>query len=224
MTMTTHDWIKSTLGHGETMCKHCRITNREAAVLGLLNECDKAPSIPVPAETGTVVDVLPPVDASGFYVQRYGRGKRMSPERVAKAKDLMAQSVAVIVDYAGSKTARLNPAQPDKLCEDEGCPQHGTPHVCVDPSLVEQLARRLETFADDNDAMASRRRLTITDAREMKSAAHTFRSSAKELRDAMTAQNKALYQVEINTILERFGVSETVKDEISLAIVKEFMG
>lgn len=93
-----------------------------------------------------------------------------------------------------------------------------------DPPLVEQLARRLETFADDNDAMASRRRLTITDAREMKSAAHTYRSSATELRDAMTAQNKALYQVEINTILERFGVSETVKDDISLAIVKEFMG
>lgn len=22
----------------------------------------------------------------------------------------------------------------DKLCEDEGCPQHGKPHVCVNPS------------------------------------------------------------------------------------------
>lgn len=29
-----HDWVKSTLGHGETMCRVCFITNREAAVLG----------------------------------------------------------------------------------------------------------------------------------------------------------------------------------------------
>lgn len=29
-----HDWIKSTLGHGETMCSRCCITNREAWALG----------------------------------------------------------------------------------------------------------------------------------------------------------------------------------------------
>lgn len=34
-----HDWIRSTLGHGEVMCSRCLITNREAAVLGDLNEC-----------------------------------------------------------------------------------------------------------------------------------------------------------------------------------------
>lgn len=38
--MPAHDWIPSTLGHGEVMCRNCKITNREAAVLGLLNECD----------------------------------------------------------------------------------------------------------------------------------------------------------------------------------------
>ena len=38
-----HDWIPSTLGHGETMCRNCKITNREAAVLGQLNECDAPP-------------------------------------------------------------------------------------------------------------------------------------------------------------------------------------
>lgn len=37
-----HDWVKSTLGHGETMCRRCYVTNREAAVLGILNHCDKA--------------------------------------------------------------------------------------------------------------------------------------------------------------------------------------
>lgn len=35
-----HDWIPSTLGHGETMCRRCCITNREAAALLLLDECD----------------------------------------------------------------------------------------------------------------------------------------------------------------------------------------
>ena len=33
-----HDWVRSTLGHGETMCRRCLITNREAAVLGW-HEC-----------------------------------------------------------------------------------------------------------------------------------------------------------------------------------------
>ncbi len=39
-----HDWIKSTLGHGESMCSRCLITNREAAVLGKLNYCDTLPA------------------------------------------------------------------------------------------------------------------------------------------------------------------------------------
>lgn len=34
-----HNWVPSTLGHGETMCTKCKITNREAAVLGELNAC-----------------------------------------------------------------------------------------------------------------------------------------------------------------------------------------
>lgn len=34
-----HEWIPSRLGHGEVMCKYCFITNREAAVLGILNWC-----------------------------------------------------------------------------------------------------------------------------------------------------------------------------------------
>ena len=38
-----HDWIKSTFGHGETMCSRCFITNREAAILGVTNSCDVPP-------------------------------------------------------------------------------------------------------------------------------------------------------------------------------------
>lgn len=41
-----HDWIKSTLGHGETMCSRCFITNREAAALGQSNACDVPPPSP----------------------------------------------------------------------------------------------------------------------------------------------------------------------------------
>lgn len=36
-----HNWVRSTLGHGEQMCSKCGITNREAAVLNKLNWCEK---------------------------------------------------------------------------------------------------------------------------------------------------------------------------------------
>jgi hypothetical protein len=42
-----HEWVASTLGHGETMCSRCRITNREAAVLGRLNHCEVVPAMPL---------------------------------------------------------------------------------------------------------------------------------------------------------------------------------
>jgi hypothetical protein len=45
-----HDWVRSTLGHGETMCRRCFITNREAAVLGELNHC------PVPEKKDNAQD------------------------------------------------------------------------------------------------------------------------------------------------------------------------
>ena len=40
-----HKWVRSTLGHGEFMCARCCVTNREAAVLGLI-ECDPPPPKP----------------------------------------------------------------------------------------------------------------------------------------------------------------------------------
>lgn len=39
---TDHDWVPSTYGHGETMCRLCMATNREAAVLKMVR-C-RAPS------------------------------------------------------------------------------------------------------------------------------------------------------------------------------------
>lgn len=41
-TTIPHDWIASTLGHGETMCRVCKVTNREAAVIGIANHCETA--------------------------------------------------------------------------------------------------------------------------------------------------------------------------------------
>lgn len=43
-----HNWVPSTLGHGETMCTKCWATNREAAVLGMIY-CDKPDPLPKPA-------------------------------------------------------------------------------------------------------------------------------------------------------------------------------
>ena len=42
-----HEWIKSTLGHGETMCKRCFVTNREAAAIGM-DSCDADPGEDLP--------------------------------------------------------------------------------------------------------------------------------------------------------------------------------
>jgi hypothetical protein len=54
-----HDWVKSTLGHGEAMCSRCKITNREAAVLGLLNICDVPPASPTDTYTAANGEELP---------------------------------------------------------------------------------------------------------------------------------------------------------------------
>lgn len=42
----SHEWTNSTLGHGETMCSRCGITNREAAVLGEMDHCPKEMTSP----------------------------------------------------------------------------------------------------------------------------------------------------------------------------------
>jgi len=43
--MTNHNWIPSTLGHGRTMCTYCKITDREASALNVMNHCDSAPVV-----------------------------------------------------------------------------------------------------------------------------------------------------------------------------------
>ena len=38
--MKKHNWVPSTLGHGETMCRDCWMTNREAAALRCTEVCE----------------------------------------------------------------------------------------------------------------------------------------------------------------------------------------
>lgn len=52
-----HDWIPSTLGHGETMCRRCFVTNLEAAALGIMNACDVAPPPPTAASQIPAISV-----------------------------------------------------------------------------------------------------------------------------------------------------------------------
>lgn len=47
--MTRHTWVPSTLGHGDTMCSRCFVTNREAAALQIMDACD-APAPPAANE------------------------------------------------------------------------------------------------------------------------------------------------------------------------------
>jgi hypothetical protein len=56
--MTDHKWVKSNLGHGETMCEKCKVTNREAAVLGLLNTCDVPDADPATSPYGIITDEI----------------------------------------------------------------------------------------------------------------------------------------------------------------------
>lgn len=37
-----HNWVPSTLGHGNKMCNRCWVTDLEAAAIGMV-ECDAAP-------------------------------------------------------------------------------------------------------------------------------------------------------------------------------------
>lgn len=49
-----HDWIKSTLGHGNAMCRRCFVTDMEAGALGITNSCDVPPPSPAPLNDNAV--------------------------------------------------------------------------------------------------------------------------------------------------------------------------
>lgn len=63
--MTQHNWVSSTLGHGETMCSRCWVTNREAAVLGIADTCDVPPPAPKAANENARDWSQDEIDADG---------------------------------------------------------------------------------------------------------------------------------------------------------------
>lgn len=93
-------------------------------------------------------------------------------------------------------------------------------HSPDNPSLVEQLACRLELFASDQLAMAHRHR-NIGPARRCTADAAIYQSSANALREAMTPENIAEFQTEVMSVLLRnLGKSH---DKVAAEIVKLFM-
>lgn len=93
-----------------------------------------------------------------------------------------------------------------------------------DTSMLEQIAQRFDTYAGDQRATIRKGWVKGASARSADVRACTFEDAAKEIRELVTAQNKAAYQVEINTILDGFGASQVLRDDISLAIVEIFFG
>lgn len=104
-----HDWIKSTLGHGETMCSRCFITNREAAVLGKSNDCDVPPH--APKATNDNVVVLPVV-------------------RIERLDDEDCDDLPFICPV----TCQPCMTEEDEFCEDYGCARKAG--IDVDRDLI----------------------------------------------------------------------------------------
>lgn len=76
-----------------------------------------------------------------------------------------------------------------------------------EPSLFEQLARRFDTYADDEIAIASRTKRTGTDARTSVVRAKTWREAAKELRE-IAANRK--YRDSVIEDLGKLGVERRI--------------
>lgn len=94
-----------------------------------------------------------------------------------------------------------------------------------DAPMLKQIAQRFDTYAGDQRATIRKGWVKGASARGADIRACTFEDAAKEVRDLVTAQNKAAYQVEVNSILDSFmAIDITTKDDISLAIVEIFFG
>lgn len=61
-----HDWVPSTLGHGNKMCRRCWATDLEAAALGQLNDCPAPSPAPKPANQNEREWTQDEIDADMF--------------------------------------------------------------------------------------------------------------------------------------------------------------
>ena len=196
--MAGHSWVPSSLGHGEAMCQYCRITNREAAVLNSYT-CDK---------------VSP---AAARYVQNIGRGQRAAPNLPRVSLPFNDAQSSHVVDFAGTKTGRLqcSPVEDAIPAANEAC------DCCIDePSLIEQLARQLETFADDAEALCRR----YGKSKEATARIQTFRDASAALRDAMTEDNKRAFHNDVRAMLCEIWGDDARTITTAARIVNMFMG
>lgn len=165
---------------------------------------------------GPARDVLPPGNIMP-HVQMIGRGKRAVPNFEGGKLPFNDAQSSHVIDYAGSRTGRFaakDPAEINKPSTGQTAPK------LADPSLVEQLARRLETYAGDQRAM-SKRAKGVTEHRRRMADAAIYQSSANALREAMTPENIAEFQTEVMSVLLRnLGKSY---DKVAAEIVKLFM-
>lgn len=96
MEVNPHDWVPSKLGHGESMCRKCMITNREAAALGRMNTC----SVEAPREA-QVIKLRRRRDAvSAFEVLTWLQKRPKSEWRDATILDINQ----ALDDICGTKT------------------------------------------------------------------------------------------------------------------------
>jgi len=131
-----HDWIKSTLGHGETMCRRCGMTNREAAVLGYLDECD--------GSTQPETEVIP--NQRPEQVNRKPRSADKTQPGAATGESQTAPGDVMSEDVLKAISFLRNDA-----------------HDCVwIADLIERLARERNCYR--NDAMRDRSRLRKAEA------------------------------------------------------------
>lgn len=91
----SHNWIKSPLGHGESYCTQCHGTNREIAVIGDMNVCEKAPNqsdhtdahpsgtTPQPGEGGVAAQ------ASDWYLEQRAFHAANQPQTVEVYQELV---------------------------------------------------------------------------------------------------------------------------------------
>lgn len=93
-----------------------------------------------------------------------------------------------------------------------------------DPAIIEQIARIFETYAGDQRASIRKGWVKGASARSADVMACAYEGAAAEVRGLASAKNKAAYQVEVNSILDNFGISLTIRDELSLAIADKLFG
>lgn len=103
-----HDWQPSTLGHGETMCAACKITNREAAVLGE-DECPgSAQAAPTAADLPEGEYAIAEIMGHSTMIGRYAEVERFGT-KMLQIEPVWENKLLPAVFVGGSSLYRFTP-------------------------------------------------------------------------------------------------------------------